>query len=51
MGHNEKLVSSQAVVIRDSTGKVFSAGDIGMIIMSGPIAYVNTGVAWRPLNT
>ena len=50
-GHNEKLVSTQALVLRDQTSKVFISTDIGMVILSGPVAYLNTGVTWKPLNS
>lgn len=50
MGHDEKIVATQALVLRDQTGKVFDAGDVGMIILSGPIAYLNNGTAWVAMN-
>lgn len=50
MGHNEKIVSTQALVLRDQTGKAYDAADIGMVILSGPKAYLNTGATWAALN-
>lgn len=47
MGHDEKIVATQALVLRDQTGKVFNAVDIGMIILSGPKAWLNTGTTWE----
>jgi len=51
MGHDEKLLAVNAIVLRDQAGKAFSADDIGMIILSGPKAYINTGVAWMAMNS
>ena len=51
MSHDEKLIATQAVVLRDQTGKAFDAADIGMIILSGPVAYLNTGAAWMAMNS
>ena len=49
MGHNEKMVSTEALVLRDQTGKAFDAAQIGMIILSGPVAYLNNGTSWVAL--
>ena len=49
MGHNEKIVSTQALVLRDQTGKAFDAAEIGMVILSGPVAYLNNGTSWVAL--
>ena len=51
MGHDEKNVSTQVLILRDATGKVFVATDIGMIILSGPVAYLNTGSTWAAMNS
>ena len=49
MPHDEKIVATQALVLRDSTGKALDTADIGMIILSGPVAYLNNGTTWVAL--
>jgi len=50
MPHDEKIMATQALVLRDQTGKAYDAADIGMVILSGPIAYLNTGSTWAAMN-
>ena len=47
MGHNEKMVSSQKLVLRDQAGLAFDADEIGTIILSGPKIYLNDGTSWK----
>ena len=47
MGHNEKLVSSQVLVLRDAANRAFVADEVGMIILSGPKLYLNDGTSWK----
>jgi len=46
-GHNEKLTSTQVVLLRDQAGKAFLAGEKGMVILSGTKLYLNDGTSWK----
>jgi len=50
MGHNEQMVSTNKLILRDNAGLALSGPDIGTIILSGPIAYLNTGTTWAAMN-
>jgi len=50
MGHDEKLIATQAIVLRDQALKALDTDDVGMIILSGPIAYLNNGTTWVAMN-
>jgi len=43
----EKLLSVKALVLTDQADKAFAAGDIGMVILSGPNLYLNNGSSWQ----
>ena len=49
-GHNEKLSSTEVLILKDNANKVFSAGDVGMVILSGPDIYLNNGTSWVKVN-
>ena len=46
-GHNEKMVSSRKLVLRDQTGLALDTAEIGTIILSGPKLYLNDGTSWK----
>ena len=46
----EKDFSVKALILQDQTGKALSTDDVGMIILSGPIAYLNNGTTWKAMN-
>lgn len=47
MGHDEKLLATKALVLRDQAGKAFKAEDVGMVILSGPKIWFNSGSKWE----
>lgn len=47
MVHGEKLDTTNKLILIDGTGKAFSAGDIGEILLSGPKLYLNDGTSWK----
>ena len=47
MGHDEKIVATQALVLRDQTGLALDTAEIGTIILSGPKLYLNDGTSWK----
>ena len=46
MGHNEKFVSTNKLVLRDQADLAFDADEIGTIILSGPDLHLNNGSGW-----
>ena len=46
----EKLLSVKALILTDQADKVFVAGDVGMVILSGPDIYLNNGTSWVKVN-
>lgn len=51
MGHDEKLEAFQTIVLRTSTGKAFAAEDVGMVILSGPKLWLNSGTKWEIISS
>jgi len=47
MGHDEKMIATKILILRDQTGKAFSAGEIGSLLLSGPKLYLNDGTSWK----
>ena len=47
MGHDEKEVASQKLVLRDYAGKAYDTAEIGEVILSGPKLWFNSGSKWE----